>query len=349
MLTDVIYGVLGAISLPLILRVKLDFQFLLLLKFAIYIAIAISLNYFTYENDVSLLSQLRFLAGVAVTSLLYMYFKDKDFSLIKRHYLGLVLVSSFFIILQNLSFHLFQYHFFFSFGDFDLIRNSTSSADPSSPLHMSIRSGGLFREPSWFAIFSIPAIYFLYESRRLKEFLVLATGLVLSTSSIAYFFLFSIFVHITFFSRGARTKFYACAIVSIAAIFILYWHNAPIFERLLFFLSTGGSIEPRLLTPLNYFLQNLSLSGVDTTFIKSSDGERLFFGTLLYIFFSFGLLGLLSFLSLIIPMQINAFYFVVCFLAAFLIEGMSGRIDFWILILIFILWRNATTCKTRVS
>lgn len=343
LLTDILYSILVLLIFTILFAKKLTLDNFskLLIIFIVYLLSTIAFNYIFYKNTAGLLSQYRFLWGSVVLLFLYVYFKDRETIHLKRNYINLILFSSVFIILQNVSFHLLKFHFMFTFGDFDLIKNSSFYADPSNPLHLYIRSGGLFREPSWFAIFAMPSIYFLYKSKDIKKLIIIVGGLVLSTSSLGYLFLIFLLTYIVLLTKSPKIKIYTFLLVFSLFIgaYVVYTQNEFIFERLFFVLETGGSIEPRLLEPIRHLIANLSFFGVDTTFIKSDD-ERLFIATLLYVIFSFGFIGLLLFFPLIVSLKLRYIYFSMSLFLIVLIEGLSGRIDFWVLILIFLLTKS---------
>ena len=120
--------------------------------------------------------------------------------------------------------------------------------------------------------------------------------------------------------------------------YFLYLEYEFLFERLLFTLETGGSGQIRVIEPFSKFFENFSFLGVNTDFIRGG-ADGFFVNSFLYIYFSFGLIGLILFLPLIISRQIKYMFISFSLLFTIIIEGLTGRIDFWIISLIFLLMR----------
>jgi len=112
-----------------------------------------------------------------------------------------------------------------------------------------------------------------------------------------------------------------------------------LFERLVFVFETGGSAGIRVLEPLKHVAENITLLGTDTSFMKS-DGNVFFVNTFLYAFFSFGVIGLLLFISLISSLKFKYFYYTAGLMLAVVIEGLTGRVDFWMLLVLVLLIKS---------
>ena len=320
-------------------RVKVNHQISFLVFCFIALLAIVVFNFLYFENTTSLMSQFRFLWGLAVLLIFLLYFSDEHRSIILLdYYLKFVVFSSFFIILQNLSYHVLGFHFFLSFGTFDLIRVSTDGAIPG--VHTYIRSGGVFREPSWFAIFVMPSLFMLHKLVKLKQLAIVLVALIMSTSSLGYVFILLFVGVLVAFSNNLKLKIVVVllSILSLILLYLVYIKFEFLFERLIFVMETGGSASIRLIDPLRYFADNITFFGTDTSFMKNDD-EVFFVNTLLYIFFSFGCIGLMLCLPVFFSYKLKYLYYSLGVFTSILIEGLSGRIDFWILLLILLLVR----------
>lgn len=339
LLTDILFTVIAVFMLVESKKTKIKSQAKYIFVYIWITLVIIILNYFYYSNKISALSQLRFLWGGIITFVFIFYYTEKKSKEFLKQYLSFIVIASIFIISQNVTFHLFNYHFFLSFGDYDLLRFSTDGAVPG--VHSYIRSGGLFREPSWYAIFAMPSIFMFHKLReKLNLFLVLL-GIVISTSSLGYLFILLFIGVLVVLSKSLKLKIYTVliAIVSFVLLYLVYFEYAFLFDRLIFVLETGGSASIRVLDPLEHLSSNITLFGTDTSFMKSKD-EVFFVNTFLYIFFSFGLFGLILFIPLIISLRLKYIYYSIGLLLTIVIEGLAGRVDFWVLIVIILLIRS---------
>ena len=336
LMTDILYTFLAFYFLYKLkkFQVTVLFKPLFYLSFFIFVSI---INYIFYENSTSLLSQFRFIWGLLIFWVFYIYFHQ---SLIRQEtlfkaYLFFCTYCSIFILLQNILFHVFKVNVFITFGEFDLIRNSMDGA--TSGLDSMVRSGGFFREPSWYAIFMMPAIYMLFELKDYRRLIILILGILLCTSVTGFVYLCTFLFSIAILSSSIKLKLYSILLIILMPI-ILYWAflTLPfIFERLIYVFENGGggSAETRIFEPFKHFYDNISFFGVDVTFLKDN-GNVFFVNTFLYVFFSFGMVGTMVFLKLLISFKLRFIFLSISLLFAVVIEGLAGRIDFWIIVLI---------------
>jgi len=348
LLSDVIYTLLAILMIFLLKNFKVDGYSKTLIIFVSMLFSIITFNFLYFENVTSLYSQLRFLWGALITLVFLFYFKDKGGELFFKHYLSFILLSSAFIIIQNFTYHILKFHFFLSFGEFDLMRVSTDGAVPG--VHPYIRSGGTFREPAWFAIFAMPAIFMFHKLQEKKKLAFILIGLVLSTSSLGYLFILLFIGILIVFSNSLKLKITAIivTVISFSIFYVVYLNYEFLFERLIFVLETGGSASIRLFDPLEYVVSNLSWFGTDTSFMKSED-EVFFVNTFLYVFFSFGFIGILLFMPIILSSKLKYLYYSLGILISIVIEGLSGRVDFWILLVLFALIRSGAFDIYKIS
>lgn len=345
LLTDIIYGILIILILPsLKIRFNLlnSFFFLLL---SVYLLL-ITVNFVIYQEIHSLLSQCRFIFGLIALFVLYLYFNNRDLYYLKKYYINFVIIASLFIIIQNFTFHVLGFHFQLSFGKFNLMEISFDGAIPG--IHSYIRSGGLFREPSWYVVFLIPGLYLTFKERNFISFFILCLGIIFSTSSLGYLYIFLFILIVVLLSNNNKLKlgFLIVSLFIFSGFYLIYLYYEVLFERLIFTLQTGGSLEVRVIEPFKLFFNKFSLLGANTSFI--GNGNELFVNSFLYIFFSFGILGIFLFLPLIISFRQKYLFISICLLLTIIIEGLIGRMDFWIVLLVFLLMRNTNFERIRI-
>lgn len=340
LLTDLIYTALGFVMLYRQKNLKLDQYTGYLLFFIFTISSLILINFLWFDNTSGLFSQLRFIWGAAIAFIVSIYLQQsKSVDYFIHFYLVFIVCCSLFIIIQNFLFQFFNINIFLSFGEFSLIKNSTEGAQLG--INNTIRSGGFFREPSWYAVYAMPALPILHTNKNNLFLLVTVLGILASTSSLGYaFLLLFILTRLVSLNNFKDKLFIILQLVLILfALWLLYLKYDFLFERLIFTLDTGGSASTRIFEPLKYLGDNISLFGSDTRFIKSEE-NILFVNTLLYIIFSFGIFGLFTFFPLVFSVKLKHAYYSIGLLTCIAVEGLSGRIEFWILIALFIVLKR---------
>lgn len=206
LLTDIIYTFLALYMVFAIKKVDTNFRIKYLCSMFIFFMFVAGMNFLIYQDNHNLLSQYRFLFGLFILIVFYNYYKIYEIEHLKKFYIYFVLSASLFIILENVAYHLLHYHFFISFGDFNLLRISTDGAIPG--IHPYIRSGGLLREPSWYVVLMIPSIYMFYKQQEIYKLLVVVFGIIFSTSSLGYIYLLFFSLYVTFLTKGIKKKMF---------------------------------------------------------------------------------------------------------------------------------------------
>jgi hypothetical protein len=203
----------------------------------------------------------------------------------------------------------------FDFGYYSLEENVTSIYNPVDTFLY--RTGGVFKEPSWFALFVAPVLDIAYKQKHYRVFFICVLGLILSTSGLA-FLLIALFLLL----KIKRLKFLLVSLISIALIYFIF---PDIFGRI----SEGGSLQIRVLDPFKEMIDinNLSFIGVNMSrvYFNNTGG---FINTFVFMYLSFGIIGLLLILQLF--KFIFSLYTSIALLLIIMIEGCYGRIDFWI-------------------
>ena len=336
LLTDVLYTALGIYFLFQLKSFRISTFYKPLLFLSLFITI-ILVNYVLFQNISSVFSQIRFLWGMVIFWILYLFFDQKQSKkeLLFKAYLVFCVYCSGFVIFQIFAFYILQTNIYITFGEFDDLRNSMEGAISGL---QSARVGGFFREPSWYAIFVGPSLYILNELKNYRGLVIVGFGLLLSSSTYAILIVSVFLLSSVFFSTYAKSKVNALVtLLLIPPIIYVILSYAPfLFDRLFFIVENqgGGSYLTRILNPFSYFYENISFFGVDVSFLKGDDFV-FFVNTFLYVFYSFGIIGTLAFLSLIISHRIKYIFLSFSLMLAISIEGMAGRIDFWIVLLIY--------------
>lgn len=210
------------------------------------------------------------------------------------------------------------------------------------------RTGGLFKEPSYYAIYIMPYYVFIASKGNFRDFFIISLAGVLSTSSLMFFLIvmcsvllclriFGLFgmLIIVFFSTGI-----------FGALFFNEYFNEYIFiERVHSIFIDGGTLNERFLPFIDVFnLSNFLTPSVQALNFFLSSG--LWFNSGSSVMTYFGIAGL-SFLVL------NAYKFRFLFGALFLIlifltHFMSGAFSYFIVIaFIFLEKRFAISLKNE--
>lgn len=160
------------------------------------------------------------------------------------------------------------------------------------------RSGGWFKEPSYFAIFTLPAFFYLLSQRSYLKYFLLAVAGIVSTSSLAIFgILISIFF---FFVKAERERLLLTCLMPVFVVIafgILHFFGELTFvSRVVDIFVDGGTLNERGLPVLdiiqltsnvtpNPMAHNLVISGGHSGFVWYSSAA--------YILASLGWLGFL--------------------------------------------------------
>lgn len=160
------------------------------------------------------------------------------------------------------------------------------------------RSGGWFKEPSYFAIFLAPAFFYLLNSRAYIKYSLVVIAGVVSTSSLAVFL---ILASIAYFFLKAREK--RVSTLFLALVFVIFLCSAVIFggewiliSRVVEVFVTGGTLNERLL-PMFEILQLSKSILVNPVahklLMNSGDSGLVWYSSAAYMLASLGWLGYL--------------------------------------------------------
>lgn len=270
-------------------------------------------------------SQFRFIFNCLVFAIIYTYFhisSTTNKTRLVSSYIYVCIICSTFIVIQFLSFYIFHYNIKFDIGNYNAASLETFSSG------VNYRTGGLFNEPSWFALFVGPALDITYRMKKYKELLICVLGMILSTSSMAFLFLFLFAVSKI---KGNNKKYIIYMLLLVIGVYLVF----PIaFDRLFLALSNEegtSSNDARVFIPFTLALtEAIPLFGMDIGDLYA-DNDSLFLNTFVFILFAFGIVGLIIFSSMLYMkrfMLLSAILFLIV-----IIEGCYGRIDFWMTLL----------------
>lgn len=283
------------------------------------------ISYSNYGFGRMFQSELRFLYNCGIFTVIFSYFKgcnSIEREKLVSSYLYVCVLASTFIFIQYISFYIFRYTIKFDIGDFNAASLYTYS---SSAIY---RTGGLFNEPSWFTLFVGPSLEIAYKNKKFKELIVCVLGLILSTSSMAFLFLFIFGITKFSFKRGNMKTI----LLMIVALFLVYICFPQAFARLfeaLDFENGTNSNDARVLDPFAFVASiSLPIFGMDVSDII---GDTLFLNTFVFVLLAFGVVGLIIFLLMIL--QRKSLCLSLLLLLTVIIEGCYGRIDFWMALL----------------
>ena len=325
LLSDVLYTVIcltALIQTNESKRINTNFYYLL------YFVITALLSFGLYGKIYGLLSDCRYIFGILVCSILFFsYGNNKYWRKVADGYCHACVFFSLVVVVQFIFFYVFKISIDLSFGEYSREMNIAGEYDPFSDLYY--RTGGMFKEPSWYAAFVSPCLFITTHKKSYKELFIILIGVLMSTSGLGLAVLAIYFVFIVFSQRKMTGLFIALVLV------VAYNFIPVVFQRL-----SGGSIAEdgsfvtRVLEPFQIILHipEVSLIGISPSWNYDNSGEVLFFAnTLAFIYIHFGIIGLCVFIKYVYFKKFVAL--TVAILAIISIEGLYGRIDFWMMLL----------------
>ncbi|WP_276878928.1 hypothetical protein [Bacteroides heparinolyticus] len=307
----------------------------------IFLGIAV-INYLSFNATKMFFSQLRFVFNCTFFTAAASYILRKS-SVEKEKvldtYIYICTLASFFIIIQFLSFYILHFNLKFDFGNYQGSVNTASLAIPGvSPY----RTGGIFKEPSWYAVFMSPVLDIAYRRNKITELIICILGLIFSTSSMGFLFLF-VFVSLNFKNNIKYLVWFG------VILFITYYIFPVAFERLFEALDFSGESENsndiRVIAPFGYIFssQTLPILGMNIEDLYVMYDDNFFLNTFLFVLMSFGLLGMVVFLNMI--WNKSSLSISIIILITVIIEGCYGRIDFWLPLLAATVFNDS--CKFK--
>ena len=160
------------------------------------------------------------------------------------------------------------------------------------------RSGGWFKEPSYFAIFLAPAFFYLLHSRAYIKYSLIVIAGVVSTSSLAVFL---ILASIAFFFLKVREKrvstlFLASVLVILLCSAVIFGGESILISRVVEVFVSGGTLNERLLPMLEilHLSESIFVNPVaHELMLGSGDSGLVWYSSAAYMLASLGWLGYL--------------------------------------------------------
>lgn len=336
LLSDIIYG---AIAFWTVIKFKKTPYKGLVLAFFLIVTIV---NYISYGNSRALLSTIRFDYGLIICAILFSNFDNDNYRnrLINGYCYACVFFSAF-VIIQFVSYYVLKINIDFSFGDYAREENAAGAYDVLSD--MFYRTGGMFKEPSWYAAYVSPVSFILTKQKRFKELFICLVGLLASTSGLGFAILA---IYVSWLALLYDKKM---GITVALFVFLVYQYLPFIFNKM----STGAlgeesSLGIRVMEPFTV-LSNLDFSfiGLNPIFHYDNSGHVMFFlNTFMFVYFYYGILGSFLFLNYIKMKNIRILF--IAIVAITLIEGIYGRIEFWMMLLACLLYNSSLSNRNKI-
>ena len=296
-------------------------------------------NYYTYHHIKAFLSCLRFVYGFFISVLLIATLnKSKYRHIVINAYLDFCVFFSLFLLMQFLSYYLLHVKIDFSLGS--NIRGSGYFSDLYDPRYdINYRTGGFFYEPSHYASFVSPSLFLLSRPMQKIKFILVFLGVLVSTSGLGYVILSLWGIWMCLKPGNFTLKVGLISIVVIAVSLMPF-----VFERV----SSGGSYEVRIIEGWMILYDNatVSLWGIDPHIYMEDDGSRVFFAnTFQYLYINYGIVGVLTFVMFTYYKRVP--FVSLSIFAIIFIEGINGRIEFWLLLFVLYLYEKEKERQDR--
>ncbi|NVZ25737.1 hypothetical protein HX881_09305 [Pseudomonas gingeri] len=284
-----------------LLYLRLSYFFLGVI-FSCFVVVFVSLAFLLMKSEVSA-SFFRAAFFLALPCFL-LSMREELYAFFLRSYLSLSLIFSVFLVVQVMVYYIFNQGFTL------MLPWPTYEGDTVEVLDHAIqgfRTGGVFREPSYFSIYVIPALFFFALRRNYVKQLLLVGALVLSTSSMglaASIFSFAFYLNASGRLReNFKRVLFAVSAVVVAVLLLLFFRDVSWVERFLDAFGEDGPLrvrlEPMLLAANNAGLWGGEFGSSDTMVNSFFDGGE-WHNSVSYLLMRLGWLFLLPFMMLLI-------------------------------------------------
>ncbi len=262
-----------------------------------------------------------------------------DFILLRMSIKYSILIASIYLLLTLLCLYIFKINISLDFGKYGLMENTFAGVEEFE-ISSDLKLGGLFREPNWFSIFAAVGLSTLVNKRNYKYFFIVLTAIILSNS--AYGFLIAILSFLFFFKRKS-TKLLISVILFL--IFVFLFRDSSFFSRSIDTLNFNNPIELRgssairIIEPWTTYYNNISL-------LPKSYKDNIFPNTGIVILSVFG-----SFIGLLFYVMLGSYsrfsFLFIAFFLATISDGFYGRIEFSIILALFVGFSNVRALPTN--
>ncbi|MFC6299593.1 hypothetical protein GNF76_22990 [Pseudomonas sp. CCM 7893] len=247
-------------------------------------------------------------------------FKSMKYSFaVKNIYLFMVLISSVLLIFQVFVYNVFDAVFVYIDTPIDIQPNSVLGLDIAT---QGFRSGGLFKEPSYFAIFVAPAMIYAASVRRSFLWLVICCATMLSTSALGFVF---IMLSLTRFFNVRYLLFFSPIVIFCVGLVVS--GIVPILpDRVIQTMNGEGSLSIRVIEPFlrvfvdgDMFLPNYS---VLQDLADPDIAAGIWFNSISYAVVVFGVLAFIPIYFIFAVSGLNQFAFICVMLIA--VNGLTN-------------------------
>lgn len=226
--------------------------------FILFIFVVVHYSFISYL-DVALLPVIRmFFYAICFFIFIDMYKNDLSENIVSI-YFCFSLLCAFLLCFQFLFYKLFGVVFVYIETPYDIEINSVRALGVES---YGLRSGGVFKEPSYYAIFMIPALYYAANARRYLLWTFYSITILLSTSVLGY--LFVLLSLLRFFSiRFLFSSFFLFGFFTYLYLYHLGYSPIGIWTAI----SGQGSFSVRITEPFVYiysYFDSFLLPGLES-------------------------------------------------------------------------------------
>ena len=156
------------------------------------------------------------------------------------------------------------------------------------------RTGGIFSEPSYYAIYVLPALYLFATRGMMLKYSLLILSILFSTSGLG---VFAAIISIIWFFRKIKFKYWVICIALMALLLLIFESQRElVISRCLDILIDGGSLKERVFPIVDIFEVSIENFGLVSSVLHQqvSDKETIvWYNSLIYMIAMFGWLSIL--------------------------------------------------------
>lgn len=229
-------------------------------------------------------------------------FKPQFYEIFFRCYLGISMLFVWALIIQGFIFYVMGINFPLQLPFLRVYETDTLFLVDLQT--QGFRTGGVFKEPSYFAIYILPALLYFPIARKIKEHALFIVSAILSTSSlgIASSLASLYFYTVTKDYRAKIAKILLFMTFSTAFVFLLFlFKNIPWISRFFEIFIDGGTLNARFFP----IFESLVISGYGLVQpelnekVLNSDGYTNWYSSFIYLLSNFGWIFVLPFAFLL--------------------------------------------------
>jgi hypothetical protein len=226
-------------------------------------------------------------------------------------------IFSLILIIQIFYYYLFDKIIFVIDTPLDIEKSSLLTLDIAT---QGFRSGGVFKEPSYFSIFIAPALFYAYILKRWRLYIFLSFAVILSTSALGFIFILLPLMDLIY--SKISIKLFP-VLLSIFVIFVFAATDViPIFpDRVIETLKGGGSLNARVIEPFTtIFIESEVFFGPNFGVLRDLSSpdysSNLWFNSFTYIIIVLGLFSVIPVILIFINSEKKSIFFVAALLLA---------------------------------